>query len=133
MMRGMSAPAILAGFFYALLLFALGFLLGPIREFLLTPWFGPVAAVAIEVVPMVAAMAWLAPRIARGMEIPPRVPGRVVMGLVALLLVLAAEIALSRLLRGLGPAGTLARYGTPQGMVGAALLGIFAAMPWLRR
>lgn len=129
----MSAPAILAGLFYALLLFALGFLLGPLREFLLAPRFGPVLAVTMEAVPMIAAMAWLAPRLARGMELPPRSSSRVAMGLVALLLVLLAELALSGLLRGLGPLATLARYGTPPGLVGAALLAVFAAMPWLRR
>ena len=125
--------AMLAGFFYALLLFGLGFLLGPLREFLFVPRFGALGAVLVEAVPMIAAMAWLAPRIARGMELPPRSAARIVMGAVALLLVLLAELALTRLLRGLGPAGWLARYATPEGMAGAALLLAFAAMPWLRR
>ena len=129
----MSVPAILAGVFYALLLFALGFVFGPIREFLLAPRLGPVVATLIEAVPMIAAMAWLAPRLARGMELPPRSRARIAMGLVALLLVLLAEVSLSRLMRGIGPAAWLAHYATAPGVVGAAILAAFAAMPWLRR
>lgn len=129
----MSAVAILAGVFYAVTLFALGFVFGPIREFALAPRLGAVAATLIEAVPMIAAMAWIAPHLARGMELPPRSRARIAMGLVALALVLLAEMVLTRLLRGLSPAGWLARYATPEGAVGAALLVVFAAMPWLRR
>ncbi len=123
----------LAGITYALLMFALGFVLGPIREFLLAPRLGPVIATLIESVPMLFAMAWLAPRIAHGMELPPRSAARLVMGAVALVLLLLAEMLLTRALRGLGPAGWIARYGTPEGMIGGALFLAFAAMPWLRR
>jgi len=129
----MSFAAILAGLFYALMLFALGFVFGPIREFLLAPRVGPLVAVLIESVPMIAAMAWLAPRLARGMELPPRSRARIAMGAAALLIVLLAEMVLAGPMRGLGPAAWLARYTTPDGMVGAALLLVFAAMPWLRR
>ena len=129
----MAAATIIAGITYALLMFALGFVLGPIREFLLAPWIGPVAATLAEAVPMVFAMAWLAPRIAHGMELAPRSAARIAMGAVALVLLLLAEMLLTRALRGLGPAGWIARYGTPEGMIGVALLLAFATMPWLRR
>jgi len=132
-MIGVMPAAIPAGLFYALLLFGLGVLLGPLREFVFAPRFGALGAVLVEAVPMIAAMAWLAPRIARGMKLPPRSSARLVMGAVALLLVLLAELALARQLRGLGPAGWLAHYATPEGIAGAALLLVFAAMPWLRR
>ena len=125
--------AILAGITYALIVFALGFVLGPFREFLLAPRLGVAAATAIEAVPMLCAMAWLAPRLAQGMELPPRTTAPLVMGAVALVLVLLAEMLLTQALRGIGPAGWIARYGTAEGMIGAALLLAFAAMPWLRR
>lgn len=129
----MTAPAILAGILYAVLMFGLGFVLGPIREFLLAPRLGPVVATVIECVPMILAMAWLAPRIARGMELPPRSRARWIMGGTALVLVLIAEMLLTLALRGLGPAGWIARYATAEGLIGVALLLVFAAMPWLRR
>ena len=47
----MPATAIIAGITDALLMFALGFVLGPIREFFLAPRLGLVVATVIESVP----------------------------------------------------------------------------------
>lgn len=129
----MTARAILAGLLYAIALFALGFVLGPLRELVLAPRLGAFVATLVEAVPMVAAMAWIAPRIARGRGLPARSGARIGMGLAGLACVMAAELVLARLLRGIGPGAALAHYATPAGLVGAAMLGIFAAMPWMRR
>ena len=55
------------------------------------------------------------------------------MGLVALGLLIGAEIAMTRAMRGLSPAEWLAHFLSFDGVIYAALLVAFAAMPWMRR
>jgi hypothetical protein len=120
--------AALAGGAYCLVLFGLGFLLGALRVTVVAPRIGVVAATALEAVPMLAAMAWVAPRLAHWQGIPSRSVGRIAMGCVALALLVAVEITLA----GSGLRAWLGNFTTPQGMIYGVLLLAFAAMPWFR-
>ncbi len=120
-----------AGGFYFLVMFALGFVLGPVREFVLAPRLGPVLAVLVEAVPMVAAMILAAPWAARLFGVPRTPRARLVMGGVGLVLLVLAETVLDQLLR--GRVLWAERTQTTDGLIGLGLLALFALMPLLRR
>lgn len=122
-----------AGAVYFLLLYAVGFILGATRELLLAPRLGVVVASAIEAIPIFAAILHFAPRLARRFGILPKSGGRLLMGFFGLMLLIGAEIAMARAMRGLSPAQWLAHFGSFEGAIYAVLLACFAAMPWLRR
>ena len=119
-----------AGALYFAVMFALGFLLGPVREFILAPRLGPTLAVLIEAVPMVAAMILAAPWAARVFGLSRALSPRLVMGGVGLVLLVLAETTLDALLR--GRVLWAERTQTPDGLIGLALLLLFALMPALR-
>ncbi|WP_207538935.1 hypothetical protein [Sabulicella rubraurantiaca] len=124
-----AAPAALL---YVLAVFALGALLGPLREFLLTPWTGALLATLLEL-PLVLLWSWfLAGWIVARMAVP-RGAARWLMGGLALLLLLGMELALGRVLRGWDFAAWLAHLGSGPGL--ASLVGylVFAALPALQR
>ena len=129
----MMTRAIKAGAVYFLLLYVIGFVLGATRELLLAPRFGVVVASALEALPMLAAIIHFAPLIARRSGVAPKSGGRIVMGLAGLALLIGAEIAMTRAMRGLSPQEWLAHFLSFEGVIYAALLVAFAAMPWLRR
>jgi hypothetical protein len=122
---------IAAGALYFAVMFGLGFLLAFPRIMLLEPRFGAAIAVGIEAVPMVAAMLVVAPWAARAGGVPPRPAPRLVMGLTALLLLLAAETALDLLFR--GRLLWAERMHAADGLIGYVLLAAFALMPLARR
>ncbi|MBR0654927.1 hypothetical protein [Plastoroseomonas arctica] len=124
--------AALAGAAYGLVLFGLSFGLGALRVMVVAPRIGVVAATALEAVPMLAAMAWVAPRLAHWQALPPRGAGRIAMGGIALALLVGVEIGLGAVLNGATPDAWVAKFATPEGMIYGALLLAFAAMPWLR-
>jgi membrane associated rhomboid family serine protease len=125
--------AIRAGTVYFLLLYAIGFLLGATRELLLAPRFGVVVASALEALPMLAAIFHFAPLLARRFGVAPKSAGRMLMGFFGLVLLIGAEIAMTRAMRGLSPEQWLAHFASVEGVIYAALLAAFAAMPWVRR
>ena len=65
--------------------------------------------------------------------IPPKSGGRMLMGFFGLTLLIGAEIAMTRAMRGLSPEQWLAHFASFEGAIYALLLACFAAMPWLRR
>ena len=121
-----------AGILWFVVMFGLGFLLGPIRIFALEPYLGATGAVLVEAVPMLIAMWLLAPWIGRICAVPATTSARLGMGGVGLVLLLLAETAMGALLRGRGPGLWLERASTPDGQIYFALLGAFALMPLLR-
>ena len=129
----MIARAFKAGAVYFLLLYVVGFILGATRELLLAPRLGVAVASAIEGLPMFAAIFHFAPLIARRFGIPPKSGGRMLMGFFGLTLLIGAEIAMTRAMRGLSPGQWLAHFASFEGAIYAVLLACFAAMPWLRR
>ena len=124
--------AVAAGCFWFAVIFALGFLLGPIRVLFLEPRLGPFGAVAMEAVPMLAAMIALAPRIARLFDVPAAWRPLLAMGVTGLVLTMVAETLLAALLRGRGIGFWLERVETPEGWIYLLLLAALALMPALR-
>jgi hypothetical protein len=126
-----AAASVKAGVVYFAVVFAAGFVLGTIRTLLLVPRIGPLAAVLIEL-PLMLAVAWVACRwLVRRLAIGDDWRGRLLMGVVAFVLLIAAELALSLLLFGGTVTGFLAALGTPEGAAGLAGQAVFAAMPLL--
>ncbi len=128
-----AATAIRAGVAYFAVVFAAGFVLGTIRTLLLVPHIGPLAAVLVEL-PLMLAIAWLVCRwLVQRLAVGCAWTERLLMGVVAFVLLLAAELALALALFGGTVAGFLAALGTPEGAAGLAGQVVFAAMPLLVR
>lgn len=122
-------PAVLrAAVAYFAIVFAAGFVLGTIRTIVLAPRLGPLAAVLVEIPVMLviacAACRWLVARFA----VPAALYDRLVMGGVAFILLLAAELLLALALGG-SAAGFFAALAEPAGMAGLAAQAVFGAMP----
>ena len=124
-------PACNAGLLYGAAAFGLGMLLGPLRVLVLEPRLGVTGATAVEAVPMLLALALLAPRIARAQGVPPATAARLRMGRWALALVLLLDVVGALALGGLG--AWIGGLATPAGLIGLALLAALALMPLLRR
>lgn len=121
-------PVLFAATAYFALVFAAGFVLGVIRTLWLAPALGPLAAVAIEL-PVILCVAWLA--CAWVLRRWPLAPAQAAtMGALALVLLLAAEAALSLLLAGRSLAEHLALYRLPEHRLGLAGQFAFALWPW---
>lgn len=114
---------------YFMTLFGAGFLLGSIRVLWLEPRLGPVTAVLCEapfiLAAIVIAARWM-PRLAR---LKPRFGSMLLVGLGALILLLACDFAVGKFLRGLDAQQQIARFATTEGLIYAALLVVFALMP----
>ena len=90
-----------AGTLYFLLVFAAGFLLGPIRELWAVPRFGPRTAELMEMPIMLLAIIFSACWIMRRLAVPRRPLIRLSVGATALGLLLVAELGVVFWLRGL--------------------------------
>jgi hypothetical protein len=119
-----------AGTLYFALAFAVGWVLGPIRELLVIPPFGRMAGYLFEVplmlIVMVLAARWVVRRFVV-LEFSPRMA----VGLVALGLLLIAEVSATRWLRGLSLSEYLASFRSLPGTISLVLFLLFAAMPVL--
>ena len=120
-----------AALLYFALVFATGFLLGPVRVLWLEPKLGPFLAVLCEVPFLLAAMAFAARWVPRVVSLEREPQSLIAMGLGALALLQAADIVVGVGLRGLTLTAQVAQFATPQGLVYAAALVAFAAMPVL--
>ena len=127
----MTARVARAGFVYFALTFGAGFVLGPIRMFLLVPRVGVRAAELIET-PVMVLVTWLAARwVTRRFAVPAETGPRLGMGLLALGLMLVAEFSLVLRLRGLTVAEYFATRDPVSGAAYYAALVVFALMPLL--
>jgi hypothetical protein len=113
------------------IVFAAGFLLGPIRVLWLEPRVGPTVAVLCETPFLLAAMALAARWVPSAAHLRRDFSSLAVIGLGALALQQVADLAVGVGLRGLSPADQLAQFGTPAGSIYAGALVAFAAMPVL--
>src|SRR5271166_3439839 len=135
MSRGPSATALVrvfqatkAGGSYAIIVFLIGFILGTIRVFLLAPRLGKTIAVIIEAPVTLAASWFVCGWCVDRLDAAATVPARSLMGLVAFLVLMSAEIGLGAVL-GRSLVDQVAAYGSPAGAIGLAAQVIFAILP----
>lgn len=122
---------LLSALFYFALVFGAGFLLGPIRVFLLEPRFGRTVAVLCEMPVLLLAMVAAARGIPARLRMQTRISSLLFMGLGALALLEAADFLVGALLRGMTAGEQLAYLTTPAGAVYLAAQALFALMPLL--
>jgi len=121
--------AVPRGLLYALVAFAFGFVLAPVRELLLAPRVGLLAATLAELPAMLLFCWWLAGRLARGLPGP---RARLAMGAAALAALLLAEFGVGAALRGRDLAGWLRHFATAEGAATGLSYLVFAALPAAR-
>jgi hypothetical protein len=120
-----------AGAVYFLLLFALGWVLGPMRELWAAPRFGRVTALLFEAVAMLITMFISARWAIRRFDVGHALPATIGMGLVSLAILLPAEIAGALWVRGLSLLEYLASFANAPGVISLVMFLLFAAMPTL--
>lgn len=125
--------AIGAGLVYVALVYMAGFALGAVRQMLIAPRTGSLAAVLIEAPVMVAATMLAARWVARRLHVARDVPSRLAMGISGFVVLMVVEAFMARVLRGLSPEAWLADFGKAEGGIALALFLLFAAMPMLVR
>src|SRR5271167_304745 len=120
-----------AGATYFLLVFALGWILGPIRILCAAPRFGPLIGVLLEAVIMLIGMIIAAKWALRRFDARRALVPTISMGLIAVGLLLPAEIAGVLWIRRLPLQEYLATFLNPSGLVSLSIFLLFAAMPTL--
>ena len=121
---------IAAAAFYFLIVFGVGFLLGPVRVFWLEPRLGETIATLCEAPFLLIAIVLAARWLPRTLGLKANVASLAEMGIVALLFQQLADFAVGIVLRGSTPCQQFARLATPAGLIYVALLIAFAAMPF---
>lgn len=119
----MSRVFAAAGLYWAVALVC-GFALGAVRQLVVTPLVGPVAATAVELPLILTALWFSCGWIIRRTGLPPGRP-RAAMGALWFVVFLATEFVLGALMRGWSAADTLAHFAAPEGLMG--LLGFILA------
>ncbi len=118
-----------AGALYALIVFVIGFVLGAVRVLLIVPRIGEIAAVIIET-PIMLVASWFVCRwCVDRLDVPRRVGARSLVGVVAFVVLMAAEFALGRLAFGRPAGEQLANYCSAPGVIGLAAQIVFAVFP----
>ncbi len=120
-----------AGGLYFAVVFAAGFALGTLRVLYVLPRLGERTAELLEAPVMLAVTIFAARWVVLRQRLPNRATTRLGTGLVALGLMLAAELFVVLVLRGLTLRQYLASRDPAAGIVYVAMLGIFAVMPLL--
>lgn len=128
-----SMRAVKGGILYFVVVFGTGFLLGPIRIFWVVPRLGARTAELLEAPIMLAVSIAAARWIVRWLAVPPRVSGRLGMGLIALALMLVAEFSLVLRLRGISIREYMATRDPVSGTVYYLTLAVFAILPMMVR
>ena len=116
---------------YFLLVFAVGWILGPIRELWALPHFGRMSAMLSEAVIMLIAVTVAARWVIRRFDVPRTLPATISMGLIAIGLLFPAEIAGVVWVRGLSVQEYLTGFATLPGIISLVMFLLFAAMPTL--
>jgi hypothetical protein len=118
-----------AGAVYFLFMFGVGWILGPIRELWAVPRLGRLTGVLVEAVIMLIAMAVSARWAIRRFHVRQTFGSTISVGLVALAILLPAEIAGVVWARGLPLPEYLESFATAPGLVSLLMFVLFAAMP----
>jgi hypothetical protein len=122
----------MAGLAYFGLVFLLGTILGTLRILLVEPRLGAAGSVLLELPFMLAASWFVCGILVRRFAVPPGPGDRLVMGAVAFLLLMAAELALSLYAVGGTVEGHFAAYRQPAQLLGLMGQLAFASFPLLR-
>jgi len=130
-MRPLTRIVFSAGVAYFLLVFAAGFVLGTIRQLWVVPWLGVMRAELLEMPLMLAVIVLAARFTVTRFRLPARAALRFFVGVLALALLLTAELTLVLGLRGLSIAEYVATREPISGTMYLMMLGVFAVMPWL--
>jgi hypothetical protein len=121
-----------AGVAYTLIVFAVAFVIGAIRVTLLAPRVGALLAVLVEA-PIVLAVGWRASTwCVRRFRVPPDPDARAWMGAVAFAALMALELGVAVLAFGETLPHYMAKFATAPGLIGLAVQGGFALIPWLQ-
>jgi hypothetical protein len=120
-----------AGLVYSALVFSAGFVLGCVRVPLVSPRLGERWAELAEMPAMAAAILCSARWVERRFLLSPHVATRLAVGVVALTILVATELALVRPLRHEGIGEYVARKDPVAGTAYVAMLALFALMPLL--
>ena len=124
-----STRIIRCGFAYFALVFAAGFALGFIRVLFLVPRLGVRTAELLEMPLMLLVVVSAAKFVVKRFALPCTLDVRLSVGVMALALLVAAELALAFVLQGQSPGEYIAGRDPVSGSVYLAMLGLFAAMP----
>lgn len=116
---------------YFAIVFGAGFVLGPIRVLWLEPLVGPATAALCEAPFLLAAMVVASLWVPGAVRLQRKSMPLILMGMGALVLQQSADVIVGAALRGLSVSDQLAQFATPQGLIYAALLAAFVAMPLL--
>lgn len=128
-----SLNAIKGGVFYAAGVFVIGFGLGIARTLFIAPLVSQEWAIMIEL-PVILTFSWLlCGRSVQKMQVSDKLFDRALMGTVALLFLICAELALWLLISSQPIASFFSRYGTPAGFIGLGGQLLFALFPLLKR
>lgn len=117
------------GVLYFAVVFGTGFVLGPIRMLWLVPRVGARTAELLEAPLMLVAIVFLARWVVRRCRVPATLAARLRTGLVALALLVVAELSLAFALQGLTPLAYLASRDPVSGPVYLASVLFFAIAP----
>ena len=122
-----------AGLAYFGVVFAVGFALGILRVFFVTPRLGETVAVVFEL-PLILALSWLACRwLITRLDVSPRVTARLIMGGLAFAILMAAEFGISKFAFGRALADHLEHYRELPALLGLAGQIAFAVFPIIQR
>src|SRR6266446_9685465 len=116
-----------AGVIYFLLVFLVGWILGPFRELWAVPHFGRMTAMLSEAFIMLVAMIVAAQWVIRRFHVPRTLPATISMGIVAIGLRFPAEIVGVHWMRGLSVRDYLTGFLTAPDVVSLLMFPLFAA------
>jgi hypothetical protein len=119
---------LVAAALYFAIVFGVGFLVGPVRVFYVEPRVGATVAVLLEAPILLVAMVVGAKIVLRWINVSRRT-ALFAIGVVALFMQQAADIAVGVLLRGMSIGDHMRQFSTPEGMIYGMLLLAFTLMP----
>ena len=129
--------AVRAGAVYFVIVFVLGFVLGTVRVVWVVPQLGEASAVSLEA-PIILAFSWAVSRwCVSYFQVQENLAARLLMGLVAFVLLMSAELGVSVIAFGRSVADHFAGYRSFPGAIGGSAQLIFAFLPviqgWSKR
>jgi hypothetical protein len=127
-----NGPILKPAAIYFALAFGVGFLLGPIRMFVLTPRIGAVAAVLVEAPFILTASYFIARWVLGRFTMGPSATQRLSIGVMAFVMLMSAEFLLTVAL-GKSPQEFVLAMGTLAGGIGLVGQVVFAFIPLLVR